>query len=211
MARKKFAKGLYIELSQEFHDFIKAHSKEFQHIYDSINEKMMEYDDKAFNWKQKAASRWREIAKLRSENKELKEASGQGVLSYTVNSVYIPKAVLFNPYFSGLPIGACILYGLILNLRLSSISKGYIDDNNVLFIDEYELIRLFNETIVSGCTYRDLIKELEQYGLIYLESVPDQDSRAIYVKVFSKEEENNILSELYASKGDRWLSDTSVR
>jgi len=211
LPKKKFAKELYIDISQEMLDFIKARPKEFRHIYNSINEKMREYDDRAFNWKRKAADRWHEIERLRSENKKLKEASGQGVLSHTINSVSIPKAILFNTHFNGLSLSACLLYSLMLDLRLSSIAKGYIDENNILYIDEYDLVRTYNETIVCNRVYRDVVCELEQFGLIYFEHIPDRDSRAIYVKVFSKEEENRIMSDIYESKGDKWLSDTSVK
>lgn len=207
MPRKKFAKELYIEISQEMYDFFKTHPKEFQNIYKSINEKMGAYDDRAFNWKQKAADRWWDMERLRSENKKLREAAGQGIFSHKVNSVYIPKALLFNQYFRGLSLGACLLYSIILDLRLSSLSKGYIDSGSNIFIAEYDLIQTYNEIIFDEFNYRDAIHELEEYGLIYLEQFENWDFRAIYIKVFSIEEGDMIMSKIYADKGYKWLSD----
>ena len=66
----------------------------------------------------------------------------------------------------------------------------------MLFIDEYDLIKAYNDTVVSEYVYHDAVSELEQYGLIYFDQFSNMDTRAIYVKVFSKEEENKIIEKL---------------
>lgn len=211
LPKKKFAKELYIEISQDMYDFFKAHPEDFQNISDSINEKMIDYDTRAFDWKQKAASRWRDVEKLRAENKKLRELTGQGILSHRINSVYIPKVVLYAPNFKDMSSGACILYSLMLDLRLSSILKGYIDNNNVLFISENDLIQMYNEIGISDFNYYEALEELESNGLAYVDQLDTCDFRSVYVRVFSTEEEDFIMSRVCASTGAKWISDTSVR
>lgn len=118
----------------------------------------------------------------------------------------LPKALITDERFKGVSNNAKILYGLMLDRMSLSKKRGWLDEENKVFI-KYSLNNIEEDLNVSRKTAGSILKELDSIGLIEMIQQTGV-ANVIYVKNFvseSREEarkQNDVV--------DRCKKDTSV-
>lgn len=77
----------------------------------------------------------------------------------------LPKALITDQRFKGMSNNAKLLYGLMLDRMSLSKKRGWLDEENKVFI-KYSLNNIETDLNISKKTSGELLKELEYIGLI---------------------------------------------
>ena len=97
----------------------------------------------------------------------------------------LPKALISDERFKGITNNAKLLYGLMLDRMSLSKKRGWIDEENKVFI-KYSLNNIEEDLNVSRKTAGSILKELEAIGLIDMVQQTGV-ANVIYVKNFVSE------------------------
>jgi len=94
----------------------------------------------------------------------------------------LPKALITDPRFKGVSNNAKLLYGLLLDRMSLSAKSGWYDEENRVYI-KYTIKSIMSDLAVGKDTAANLLKELEEIGLIDIDRRTGISS-IIYVKNF---------------------------
>src|SRR5574344_237053 len=102
----------------------------------------------------------------------------------------LPKALITDERFKGVSNNAKLLYGLMLDRMSLSKKRGWLDEDNKVFI-KYSLNNIEEDLNVSKKTAGGLLKELETIGLIDMVKQTGV-ANVIYVKNFISEDKSSV-------------------
>ena len=114
----------------------------------------------------------------------------------------LPKALITDERFKGITNNAKLLYGLMLDRMSLSKKRGWLDEENKVFI-KYSLNNIEEDLNVSRKTAGSILKELEAIGLIDMVQQTGV-ANVIYVKNFVSEGRLEARKQRYSE--DEWLT-----
>ena len=119
----------------------------------------------------------------------------------------LPKALITDERFKGITNNAKLLYGLMLDRMSLSKKRGWLDEENKVFI-KYSLNNIEEDLNVSRKTAGSILKELEAIGLIDMVQQTGV-ANVIYVKNFVSE--GRLEARKQRDSEDECKKETSVK
>lgn len=119
----------------------------------------------------------------------------------------LPKALISDERFKGITNNAKLLYGLMLDRMSLSKKRGWLDEENKVFI-KYSLNNIEEDLNVSRKTAGSILKELEAIGLIDMVQQTGV-ANVIYVKNFVSE--GRLDARKQRDSEDKYKNETGVK
>jgi hypothetical protein len=181
--KRRFARELMVEVSEELNEYFKKHPDELKSIFEQVHGKIREFDKQVLMYKDIAATAKKDLDMVVEKYETLSAMKSNGMSNFTLDSINIPKDLFKWCANRQIKPNLILLYGIILDCRLDALANKQLDSNGVVYITHDDIDKKCASLGMPEFAYRNSLYEplpielLEELFLVFID-----DSR-IYIRV----------------------------